>query len=55
MKITEDPLFFYIEYAPGALYVQRKQPLRATDNPLETHEEIIASLCKAALDKGGER
>jgi hypothetical protein len=49
--VTEDPLFYYIHVSAGTVHVQRKRAIRATDNPLQLHEETIILLCKAALEK----
>ena len=54
MIVTEDPLFYYITYAPGAMHVQRKQPIRATDDQLSYHEGVIILLCRAMLDAAPE-
>lgn len=48
--VTEDPLFYYIHVSAGTVHVQRKRVLRATDNPLSSHEETILLLCKSALE-----
>ena len=45
--VTEDPLFFYVHDSDSSVIVQRKQPLKNTDNPLSLDERTILFLCRA--------
>lgn len=49
MIVTEDPLFYYIKDGETGFHVQRKQPLKNTDEALSLSERTIILLCQDAL------
>ena len=53
--VTDDPLFYYVRLTGDSMYCQRKQPLRASDDPLTSAEEIIILLCKTLRGAGPEQ
>ena len=49
LAVEELENIYWIPLASGGAFSQRKRPMRCTDAPMTTQEELIIALCKFTL------